>query len=51
MLFTSRFQIIFRTDYSTSGAHIQVNGKDCINFVTFDFLGLLGTPSVKACKT
>ena len=33
--------------FSTAGAHITINGKECINLATFNFLGLLGGPTIK----
>lgn len=31
----------------TAGAHITVNGKECLNLATLNFLGLLENESVK----
>ena len=34
--------------YSTAGPQITVNGKECLNLATFNFLGLLNNQAVKA---
>ena len=31
----------------TAGPHVTVNGRDCVNLATFNFLGLLGDPAIK----
>ena len=31
----------------TVGVHITVNGKECINLATFNFLGFLGNTAIK----
>lgn len=33
--------------FSTAGPHITINGKECINLATFNFLGLLGNSTIK----
>ena len=34
-------------DRRTVGVHITVNGKECINLATFNFLGFLGNTAIK----
>ena len=33
-----------------AGPHITVNGKELLNFATYNFLGLLDNPSVKVLQ-
>ena len=34
-------------DCRTVGSHITVNGKECINLATYNFLGFLGNTAIK----
>ena len=33
--------------HRTVGVHITVNGKECINLATYNFLGFLGNTAIK----
>ena len=43
----SRYHIVHCTLCSTAGSRITVNGKECLNLATLNFLGFLENSSVK----